>query len=157
MEILIVGLMGYLLYQYSNSTLSSKYSPLSLFQINQNNEIKLAQVNSRLAAKIRQIIALANQEGYLLYIDEAYRTQAVQQEYYARGRTTPGDIITNTLNSKHTQGKAVDLMPVINGIPTNNLAAFDWQLIGKWARQVGGLTWGGNWKSLKDYRHLELP
>jgi peptidoglycan L-alanyl-D-glutamate endopeptidase CwlK len=166
MELLLVlGIAGYFVWKNSQE-IAPNLPPISQPAnqpanqpvnnwLTQNNETKLNQVQPALATKIKQLISIANNQGYLIYIDEAYRTQARQNQLYAQGRTTAGAIVTNTLNSKHTQGKAVDLMPVINGQPTNNLNAFNWQLIGIWARQVGGLTWGGNW-SLRDYRHLEI-
>jgi peptidoglycan L-alanyl-D-glutamate endopeptidase CwlK len=158
--LLLLFLGGYILHKSAgnnavvNNTTNSNTDNSNWVDV--NNNAKLNQVNTVLANKIQQLINIAKSNGYILYIDEAYRTQERQNQLYAQGRTTAGAIVTETLTSKHTQGKAVDLMPVINGTPTNSLSAFNWQLIGKWANQVGGLTWGGNWKTLKDYRHLEI-
>ena len=46
------------------------------------------------------------------------RTDAEQKEMYAQGRTKPGKKITWTLNSKHKEGNAVDLVAFVNGKPT---------------------------------------
>lgn len=156
--LLDLALLGIVLYfiineQKNNSdTLISNGFPPNIYR---NNEQKLSQVNPILANKVRQIINTAFLQGYILYVDEGLRSQATQDKYYAQGRTTAGNIITYARTSKHTQGKAIDLMPVVNGKPTNNLSLFNWQLIGQWANQFG-LTWGGNWTNLKDYRHLEI-
>jgi peptidoglycan LD-endopeptidase CwlK len=161
MEFILLAALGYFYYYATNKNQNPvSVTPVIPNQtnnnwINQNNENKLAGVNPMLASKIRQLINLAQSNGYTLYIDEGYRTQERQNQLYAQGRTTAGAIVTNTLTSKHTQGKAVDIMPVINGQPSNSLTAFNWNLIGVWAQSIG-LTWGGNWKSLKDYRHLEI-
>ena len=46
------------------------------------------------------------------------RTDPEQEEMYAQGRTKPGKKITWTLNSKHKEGNAVDLVAFIDGKPT---------------------------------------
>ncbi len=46
------------------------------------------------------------------------RTHKEQAEMYAQGRTTPGNKITWTLNSKHKDGNAVDLVAFVDGKPT---------------------------------------
>ncbi len=46
------------------------------------------------------------------------RTAADQEELYAQGRTKPGKKITWTLNSKHKEGNAVDLVAFVDGKPT---------------------------------------
>lgn len=44
-----------------------------------------------------------------LFVTEARRTEARQRALYAIGRTQPGRIVTNTLNSYHRWGLAADL------------------------------------------------
>lgn len=51
---------------------------------------------------------------YYFRVREVYRTQERQNELYAKGRTKEGNIVTWTLNSKHTQRLAADVEP-LNG------------------------------------------
>jgi peptidoglycan L-alanyl-D-glutamate endopeptidase CwlK len=44
-------------------------------------------------------------------VEEGLRTLARQKRLYAQGRTRKGKIVTWTLQSKHIEGKAVDLVP----------------------------------------------
>jgi peptidoglycan L-alanyl-D-glutamate endopeptidase CwlK len=43
------------------------------------------------------------------------RSDAVQKEMYAQGRTKPGRKVTWTLNSYHKTGKAFDIYAYVNG------------------------------------------
>jgi peptidoglycan L-alanyl-D-glutamate endopeptidase CwlK len=121
------------------------------------NQQRLSGVNPLLAQAAWQIIQLAKQRGHTLIVAEGYRTNALQNEYYAQGRTKPGAIITYLRGgqSKHNHGEAVDFDFVINGQQSNSLSN-NWALIGELAKQLK-LVWGGNWKNLKDFRHVEMP
>jgi len=44
-----------------------------------------------------------------IYITEAYRSQERQNELYEQGRSKPGQIITWTKSSLHTQRQAIDI------------------------------------------------
>jgi peptidoglycan L-alanyl-D-glutamate endopeptidase CwlK len=89
------------------------------------------------------------------------RTIAEQDALYAQGRTTPGKIVTNAPggSSFHNFGLAVDL--VEDGDANNAGIQWSWAnnvnylKIGDLATQVG-LEWGGFWKSMKDYPHVQL-
>ena len=45
------------------------------------------------------------------------RTDAEQAELYAQGRTTSGNRVTWTRNSKHQSGNAVDIVAFVDGKP----------------------------------------
>jgi peptidoglycan L-alanyl-D-glutamate endopeptidase CwlK len=126
-------------------------------EVYQNNQKLLSQVNPSLASAAWNIIEAAQQSGYTLVVAEGYRTVQKQNEYYAQGRTKPGNIITYKKGgeSKHNTGEAVDFDFVINGVQSN-ASGNNWNFIGNLARQLG-LTWGGDWKSFKDLRHVEMP
>lgn len=49
---------------------------------------------------------------YYFRVREVYRTQSRQMTLWNKGRKTAGDIVTWTLNSKHTQRLACDLEPL---------------------------------------------
>lgn len=131
-------------------------TPLS--ETDLHNETELARINPVLANKVRQILALAKADGYIFYVKEGLRSAALQDKYYAQGRTTAGNIITyaTSKTGKHVIGKAVDLAPLINGVMCNSTSCFNWQILGNYVKRVGGLTWGGNWANFKDYFHIEI-
>ena len=88
--------------------------------------------------------------GLDIFITETYRSQKRQNELWEQGRTKPGQIVTWTLNSRHTSRRAWDI--AVNG---NNL--YDMSVIRK-AGEIGkqlGITWGGMW-SPPDYSHFEV-
>jgi len=100
-----------------------------------------------------------------------YRSQAEQIEIYASGRTKDGPIRTKTLNSKHTQGLAIDVVwtggenriakkgedptgTLYDPIELENIARIFQQA----GRDLGiSVTWGGDWKSFQDRPHLQIP
>jgi hypothetical protein len=63
-------------------------------------QAKLARVMDRMQAET----------GHSVTIEETYRTQSRQDALYAQGRDTDGPVVTWTQNSKHSQGRAVDLL-----------------------------------------------
>ncbi|WP_036768600.1 M15 family metallopeptidase [Photorhabdus australis] len=85
---------------------------------------------------------------------EGRRTAERQRQMFADGHS-------QTLNSRHLTGHAVDIAPLINGIiPWDNWQAFiELATTVKQAAQRLHIPiiWGGDWKSLKDGPHFELP
>ena len=98
------------------------------------------------------------------------RTKAEQFELYKQGRTfkdgkwvTTGKTVTN-LDGKvkvskhnHSPSLAIDIAPY--PIDWNNLNRFkELALVVKDAAATVGvnITWGGDWKSFKDYPHYEI-
>lgn len=81
---------------------------------------------------------------------EGLRTKERQKELFDSGKS-------QTMNSKHITGHAVDIAPW--PIDWNNVDRFKDMLliVLEEASQLGiGLRIGGNWKSFKDYPHIEL-
>jgi peptidoglycan L-alanyl-D-glutamate endopeptidase CwlK len=83
---------------------------------------------------------------------EGMRTQARQAELYASGAS-------QTMNSRHLTGHAVDLAPLIEGE-----VSWDWphyHTLEPHIKALAGalgvaVTWGGDWTSFKDGPHWEL-
>lgn len=93
------------------------------------------------------------------------RTWPEQQALYDQGRTKPGDIVTNAKagQSYHNYGLALDFALQINGLKLvwDINKDFDFDHVSDWmevvkAFKAEGFTWGGDWKSLKDYPHFEM-
>ena len=134
-------------------------------QLDERSEKRLEGVNPTLVSIIRRA---AKRLPFPLFVVEGLRTRERQAELYAQGRTKPGRKVTWTLHSKHLEGKAVDLAPLING-------AIDWADLSKFdqiakamqdaAKEVGvAVRWGGNWdmdgqpreRGESDSPHFEL-
>lgn len=86
-------------------------------------------------------------------VSEGLRTMANQKIAVASGKS-------QTLNSRHLDGHAVDLVVLIHGKVT-----WDWPPYHTLAHQMKAaaarcnipITWGGDWTTLKDGPHYELP
>lgn len=107
-----------------------------------------AALDPELQAKLARVAArMRDEAGTDVKVAETYRSQGRQNALFAQGRETPGDIVTWTRNSKHTQGRAVDLM--LDGGPQG----FDaYKTLQRIAQEEGLRTLGA-----KDPGHLELP
>lgn len=87
-----------------------------------------------------------------IFITETYRSQARQNYLYQQGRTRPGNIVTWTLNSRHTSRLAWDIA-VAPPKPLYDVATLN--KVGTIARRLG-ITWGGDWKGSIDRPHFEV-
>lgn len=101
--------------------------------------------------KLQEIMAL---RGMPIYLSEGFRTAKKQDTYYAKGRTTKGNVITNAkgLQSYHQYGLAFDVIFV--GYKWNPPGDIWWWILGNEGKALG-LEWGGDWKS-KDYPHFQF-
>jgi len=102
---------------------------------------------------LRRVIDRALQESPLDFVViEGLRTRARQIELVQSGAS-------QTMNSRHLTGHAVDLLPIGPNGP-----AFDWPLYDRLGPAVKAaadkegvsLVWGGDWKSFRDGPHFEL-
>jgi peptidoglycan L-alanyl-D-glutamate endopeptidase CwlK len=72
---------------------------------------------------------------------------------YAQGRTKPGPVVTNTLNSYHVQGRAFDIAFMGPQGVTYDVPSSWWPVAGQLGEQIGW-RWGGRWKN-PDRPHFE--
>lgn len=129
--------------------------------------------------RTRATMKALEQAGIKAMVFETNRTQDVQDAYYAQGRQPLEDvnklrakaglylltenenreIVTQTLKSRHTGGKAVDIVPLTASGKIYWKAPFStWEAIGKIAEK-NGLDWcyGGDGKAWQwDMPHYEL-
>jgi peptidoglycan L-alanyl-D-glutamate endopeptidase CwlK len=85
-------------------------------------------------------------------VTEGLRTKERQEKLVKAGAS-------QTMNSKHLIGRAVDLAAVVDGE-----VRWDWPLYHKLAKAMKQaatelavpITWGGDWKSFKDGPHFQL-
>lgn len=88
-------------------------------------------------------------------IVQTLRTFEEQDALYQKGRTRPGAKVTNAKagSSFHNYGLAIDFCLQVNG-------KLVWKVDDNWMKVVEifkkhGFEWGGDWKSFKDFPHLE--
>lgn len=123
------------------------------------SERNLAGVHPKLVAVVRRALELleAHRVDLSFIVTEGLRTMARQQELYRAGAS-------RTLASYHLKqhdgySHAVDLAATVNG-----QVRWDWPLYThlaaamKQAAQEQGvrITWGGDWKQLRDGPHFQL-
>jgi peptidoglycan L-alanyl-D-glutamate endopeptidase CwlK len=119
---------------------------------------KLLGVHPVLALKVRRILDAMRALGFEMIVTDGVRTTQEQQALWRRGRTEPGKKVTNadgvTTISKHQTRRAVDCCFLVNGV-ASWAESNPWALYGAMARAIG-LTWGGDFTSIKDRPHVEL-
>lgn len=127
----------------------------------------IADLHPELQKKMTQLEELATKDGINFLIGECVRTVAEQDALYAKGRTEKGSIVTNargsSYSSMHQWGVAFDvyLNMDIDGdgqwtddIYNNSTKMFN--RLGGLGKSIG-LEWGGDWKSIEDLCHFQLP
>jgi hypothetical protein len=118
----------------------------------------LASLSSELRPIAQEFVTQARAAGYRVVLASGTRTVSEQNKLYAKGRTEPGNRVTNAKggDSPHNFGLAFDFaFGNAVGRPT-------WPAGAPWAAAAAigkrlGLEWGGDWKSFTDRPHLELP
>lgn len=121
-------------------------------KFSQRSENNLAGVNADLVTVARAALQLSTVD---FGITEGLRTKERQKELVAEGKS-------QTMKSRHITGHAVDVYAYPDGQPNGS---WDWQYYEqiakafKLASQQTGIPieWGGDWKTLKDDPHFQLP
>lgn len=127
----------------------------------------ITQLHPRLQEIIPKLKSECEKNGIKIAIGECLRTKKEQDDLYAQGRTKSGSIVTNckgsTYSSMHQWGVAFDfyLAMDIDGDGKTSDDAFNnskktFEAVGKIGKKLG-LEWGGDWKSIKDRPHFQLP
>ena len=125
---------------------------------------KLVGVHPVLVEKITRVLIAMDALGVPMTITAGLRTAEQQRALYEQGRTKPGAIVTNadgyTKKSNHQEredgyGHAVDLAFLVAGKPSW-AESHPWALYGAMVKSQE-LKWGGDWESISDRPHAELP
>ena len=110
-----------------------------------------------------------------ILINETLRPLSVQMAYFSRSRMDIENVKkmyaaaglyklsdteartknTDTLSSMHIQGRAIDLVPEIEGVISWNAPAAVWNRMGEIGQKYG-FTWGGSWKDFPDRPHFQM-
>lgn len=85
-------------------------------------------------------------------ITEGLRTKERQKELFSAGKS-------QTMNSRHLTGKAVDIAVLVDGKITWDFSKY--QVVADHIKKVAkelkiDIVWGGDWQSFKDGPHFEL-
>ena len=119
-------------------------------------------LNPQLLERVDRVLAAMGALGFPMKIIQGLRTTEEQQALFAQGRTKPGKKVTNcdgVRNKSNHQaaedglGRAVDCAFVKGGLV---VWEGPWDAYGAAGKAVG-LRWGGDFKSLPDRPHMELP
>ena len=118
--------------------------------LSQKSLDRLAGVHPDLVACVKRAIELSTVDFAVL---EGVRSKARQEQLVAAGAS-------QTMNSRHLTGHAVDLGAMVSGT-----VRWDWPLYFKVADAMKKaaaelslpLEWGGDWKKFKDGPHFQLP
>ena len=127
----------------------------------------ITKLHPELQKKIPELIAACKKEGINIKIGECFRSVAEQDALYAQGRSKPGNKVTNakgsSYSSMHQWGVAFDFylnMDIDRDGKTSddiyNNATRVFNRVGAIGKKLG-LEWGGDWKSIKDLPHFQLP
>ena len=125
---------------------------------------RLEGVHPTLTDKVTRMLHALAELGFPMMVTDGVRTLAQQQALYAQGRSKPGKIVTNAdgvrVKSNHQPkpdgyGHAVDCCFLVDGKPSWD-GTLPWKLYGEMAKALG-LSWGGDWKSITDKPHIEMP
>lgn len=117
---------------------------------------KWDQIDPELQQRVLAIYeVMRRQHGYEMVLIEGYRSPERQAELMAGGKATRA----GAWQSCHQYGLGVDSAPIRSG-------KLQWDMNDPWTRRgyylygelavEAGLDWGGNWRSLKDYVHVEM-
>lgn len=103
----------------------------------------------------RSLIADAESIGITLRIISGLRTYEEQDALYAKGRTTPGPIVSNARGgySAHNFGIAFDVGVFVGHRHLGESASY--KAVGALGLKAG-LEWGGTWTSIVDQPHFAL-
>lgn len=109
-----------------------------MFKLSQRSVDKLAGVNPQLVAVVKRAIELSTID---FGVSEGLRTLETQKKYVAAGKS-------QTLKSKHIEGRAVDLVAYVDGAVSWELNLYDniADAVAKAAKELGlPIRWGAAW------------
>lgn len=118
------------------------------FKLSARSLKALEGVHPDLVAVVRRALQISEID---FVVTEGLRTPARQKQLHAAGAS-------QTLNSRHLTGHAVDLAAWVGQV------RWDWPLYPKLAKAMKAaaaelgvkIVWGGDWTSLRDGPHFEL-
>jgi hypothetical protein len=146
----------------TTSSINSKGDPVQIWQSysslstsDKATDNKLGTLHPLVKDDMKSFILMSKLRfGIDLRITDGYRSVVEQDRIYAKGRTAPGNIVTNARGgfSNHNFGLAIDVVPYENGKLNWNTKYYP--LIGL-IGESRGLEWGHRWKKIDDKPHFQ--
>lgn len=123
---------------------------MSSFRFSQRSESRLQGVHPDLVKVTRRALELSPVD---FGITEGLRSQERQKQMVAQGSS-------QTMNSRHLSGHAVDVVAYVGSDISWDMPLY--QQIAQAFKQASAelsipVEWGGDWKTLKDGPHFQLP
>lgn len=122
----------------------------------------IEHLHPELQPVVEKFVAECKKQGLPVLITETWRSKQEQDSFYAKGRTAPGNIITNAKYpySPHCWGVAFDFCRNVKGREYDNSDGF-FDKVGRIAEKLFDgteydLFWGGDWKNFVDKPHVEM-
>lgn len=127
----------------------------AISKVDARSEKNIATLLPEVQPIARALVQKAASNGITIKVISGLRTYAEQDALYAKGRTAPGNKVTNARGgySNHNFGIAFDI-GVFSGssyLPESP----KYKAVGVLGMDLG-LEWGGNWKSIVDQPHFQL-
>lgn len=123
---------------------------MSKFRLSRRSEENLRGVHPDLVKVVHRALEITDIDFMVI---EGKRNEARQRQLVASGKS-------QTMNSRHLTGHAVDCAPLVNNqIPWNDLSYFKKvaDAMMQAAKELSvDIEWGGNWKTFKDGPHFQL-
>lgn len=128
-----------------------------------HSEERLREIHPALAAKIRTMAEMLEQEGITIRVVQGLRSWSQQLALWLKGRDARGNVVDTKKvvtraapgHSYHQFGLAVDLCPFENNIPDWNANHNSWKRMIAVGESLG-LTAGAEWRSFPDNPHFQL-
>jgi peptidoglycan LD-endopeptidase CwlK len=132
---------------------------LKMYTLGKTSKEQLATVNPILQTLVNRSITGTTQDFGIIK-GGGYRTTEQQYQYYLEGKSkVDGVKVVGT----HQLRLAVDMIPYVEGKYTwehlEPFKAINSTVMKEWAGMKNkeyNLSWGGNWKTFRDYPHYEL-
>lgn len=117
------------------------------------NSRQLSDLRADVEANCRIFLRLCEAEGLRVLVTQTLRDDEYQASLYAKGRTAPGSIVTNSKTTTfHGAGLAFDICQNVKGKEYSDAGFFT--RCGAIAKRVG-FSWGGDWASFPDRPHIQ--
>ena len=142
--------------------------------------VKIEDLQEYVQAKVKFALSEMDEKGIKYSVQYTFRTLNEQMALYAQGRKSLIEVnairkqagmqpigdrdnsytVTNCdgvdNQSAHQSGRAIDIVPLINGVPSwPDPGKGFWQPIADIMMKYG-FEWGGSWTKFPDYPHYQL-
>ncbi|TYR79155.1 M15 family metallopeptidase [Priestia megaterium] len=132
---------------------------------NLNEFADATELHPVVAEKRDELIRRSKDKGITVVITDDFRSKEEQDQLYAKGRTTEGNIVTYSKGgeSYHNYGLAIDFaLEIEKGkviwdmeYDGNQNGMSDWMEVVEIGKELG-FEWGGDWEGFKDYPHFQM-